>query len=174
MLLKRLYDTPAGWVRQVNTRSKETGQLVDSSKPEGACLNPPPFKGIAIGHTGIDAEQNFSERLVRGAVKEGWMTLSKGKLVLHSMTDDLSYAIKRGPGRFCSHCGCELDTDKDAQAHVASVHAGAKSPDAQNPAGYEKVDGYECVLAADQHKKYRSDGSPVHKFHRGAQAQKGA
>lgn len=165
MLLKRLYKTPEGWERKVNTR-KESGELVDPAQPEGVCLNPPPLDGVAIAHTGVDARQLFSTRLVEGAIGEGWMSLSKGKLTLHATSDDLVYAVKRVPGHYCSHCVAKLEGEQAAKEHVAAAHAGVPSPDKNNPAGYEKLNGYDCELDSAQHVKYRSLGKPVYKFHR--------
>jgi hypothetical protein len=168
MLLKRLHSRPEGWERKVNLRQAD-GQLVDPTKPEGVCLNPPPLAGVAVAHTGVDAEQNFSERLVTLAIAEGWVSISKGKLVLHSVSEDLRYTINRAPGFYCTHCGEKQDSAEAAKAHIAAAHAGKPSPDRTNPAGYEKVNSYECVLDSEQHSRLRSSGTPVHRFHRAKQ-----
>jgi len=148
MLLKRIYRKPEGWEAKRDAK--------------GNLLNPPPLDHIAVKHTGTHAEQNFSTQLVEAAVTEGWMTLGQGKLTVHGKPEDLVYKIRRAPGHYCCHCGMKLP---DAAAfaapgatngmrHVADAHAGKKSPDAGNPAGYCRINHYECVLAAEQHKKF--------------------
>jgi len=171
MLLKRIYQKPPGWEAKRNVRRTEggprgqhAGELIDPSKPEGELLNPPPIAHVEIRHTGTHAEQNFSTSLVEAAVADGWMTLGRGKLTVHGKPEDLVYTIKRGPGHYCCHCGERLP---DAAAfvapkvtggmqHVAAVHAGEKSPDEGNPAGYCRLNHYECVLDAKQHEKFNA------------------
>jgi hypothetical protein len=165
MQLQRLYSFPEGWKREANLRQAD-GTLIDPSKPEDACLNPPPFAGVAVAHTGVDAAQNFSERLVNAAIAEGWMSISRGKLVLHAASEDLSYTVTRTPGVYCAHCGEKQESAEAAKAHIAAAHADKKSPDASNPAGYEKLNGFECVLDSEQHARLRSIGKPVYRFHR--------
>jgi hypothetical protein len=41
-----------------------------------------------------------------------------------------------------------------ARAHIAQAHAGKPSPDASNPAGYERVNGYECMLGEAAQAKF--------------------
>ena len=154
MLLKRIYDTPEGWERKLNLRGTD-GALADPAKPEGVCLNPPPLAYVALAHTGIAPEQNFSKSLVEGAIAEGWATLAKGKLVLHVQPEDLVYAVTRMPGRYCCHCGARQDDEKGARAHIVAAHAGKASPDKSNPAGYAVTNAYECVLEPALHEKHR-------------------
>lgn len=133
MLLKRIY-------------SNETGK-------------PPKLDHIVVKHTGVSVEQNFSRRLVEGAVAEGWMTLSRGKIIVHAKPEDLVYTVKRAPGHYCVHCGEKLDSDTNGQGarkHVAEKHAGAKSPDPQWPHGYAVTNAFECVLDEKQHAKFKA------------------
>ncbi len=174
MLLKRFYKTPLDWVKQINDRmvvrdangapvidppTKEVvTRLVDPSKPQGACLNPPPLDYVSCAHTGVSPEQNFSAGLINAALSEGWATISKGVLTLHVVPEDLIYTIKRMPGRYCCHCGEKLPDDSTgelARGHVATAHPGAESPDPSNPAGYCMTSAYECVLDAAQHERFR-------------------
>jgi hypothetical protein len=162
MLLKRIYDKPAGWERQANARRTD-GKLADPAKPEGACLNPPPFKHIEVKHTGTNPEQNFSDRLVSAGLAEGFISLSKGKLTLHGKPEDLNYTVKRIPGYYCCHCAAALPDAGRLVApgvtagmqHIADAHQGKDSPDAGNPAGYCRINHYECVLDSTQHEKFR-------------------
>jgi len=114
---------------------------------------------IELRHTGTSAEQNFSRRLVEGAVSEGWMTLSRGKIILHAKPEDLTYTIKRGPGHYCLHCGEKIESDAlgaAARAHMAEKHDGMESPDRHWPAGYMVTHAFECVLDDKQHEKFKA------------------
>lgn len=119
----------------------------------------PKLKHIEVKHTGVSAEQNFSRRLVEQGVAAGWMTLSKGKLVLHVKPEDLTYTIMRTPGHYCLHCGEVLTSDslgEAARLHIAAKHADAKSPDAQWPHGYYVTHAYECALDIAQQEKFKA------------------
>jgi hypothetical protein len=135
--------------------------------PKGELVTPPQLDHVEVKHTGTKAEQNFSESLVRNGVAGGFVTLGKGRLVLHVKPEDLVYAIKRVPGYYCCHCGVALP---DAGAfvsvshlpgvtvgmqHVADAHGKAKSPDPGNPSGYCRLNHYETTLEAKQHEKFR-------------------
>jgi hypothetical protein len=86
---------------------------------------------VQCWHTGVRPEQNFSDRLVKSAIAEGWMTLSKGKLILHCKPQDLEYTINRTPGRY------DLGNGK-----------------------YEVIHQYECVLNTKQHDAFKFQGKP--------------
>jgi len=125
---------------------------------------------VEVWHTGVDAKQSFSERLVNAAVAEGWMTLSKGQILVHAQDPvaqkpvDLAYKVLQRPGRYCLHCGIKLDDDATgslARKHVAEKHSKAKSPDASNPAGYEMLKEFYCELDAAQHEKFKFKGTLV-------------
>lgn len=149
MLIKRHYSFPEGW----EPKRDERGEL----------LNPPPISHMEVKHTGASAEQHFSTTLVEAGVSQGFISAGKGRLVLHAKPEDLHYTVKRGPGHYCCHCGESLP---DAAAfvspgvtagmqHVAAMHPGKASPDAGNPAGYERLHHYDCVLDKALHEKYR-------------------
>lgn len=78
---------------------------------------------IEVKHTGTQEQQNFSDTLVMHALREGWMSIAGGVLTLHAQPEDLRYTITRVPGKY----------------------------PADNPAGYEVIHCYECVLDAEQH-----------------------
>lgn len=162
MILKRFYKMPPDWVRNVNVRGGD-GALKDQAKPEGVTLNQPPLDYVSLGHTGTDAHQNFSTRLVAAAVKEGWMKIGDGtEIVMGVYPETLFYKVLRKPGRYCLHCKEKLPDDERglfAQAHIAEKHAGVPSPDKSNPAGYEVLNGFECVLDEGQHKRFRCKGA---------------
>lgn len=111
---------------------------------------------ISLAHTGIHAEQNFSVGLVTHGITEGWITIDGDTLKLRAVPEDLLYTIKRHPGRYCEHCGEKLtddDSGEMARLHVAMHHKDAPAPQG-NPAGYVKINHFECVLAAEQHEKF--------------------
>lgn len=97
MLLKRHYDTPVGWIKQVDER--------------GTCLNPPPLSHLEVKHTGAAREQHFSVDLVAAGLAEGWMSIRDGVLTLHAQPEPLRYQILRVPGKYPSTtepCGYEV------------------------------------------------------------------
>jgi len=124
-------------------------RLYDTSDPKA-----PKIVGVSVKHTGVKPAQTFSSRLVSRAVAEGWMSLGKGRLVLHAKEGDLVYTVLRASGLYCCHCGAMLPNEHDARAHVAATHGAKKSPDANNPSGYRAVDGYETTLDEAAHKKF--------------------
>lgn len=164
MLLKRHYKVPDGWQPERNTRDAD-GRLKDASRREGDILNEPELDYIEVKHTGVHAEQNFSERLVQDGVKRGYITLSRGVLTLHGEPEDLDYKIARTPGFYCCHCGVEipdagLRTPEDSSItigtrHVRQEHGDKESPDPSNPSGYRRINHYEVVLDHGQHARYR-------------------
>jgi len=175
MLLKRIYDKPKGWERKANVRGAD-GKLADPTKPEGACLNTPPLAHLEIKHTGTSPEQNFSDRLIAAGLAEGFISLAKGKLTLHGKPEDLNYTVKRLPGYYCCHCGASLPDAGRMVApgvtagmqHVAEAHAGKKSPDESNPAGYRRINAFECALDSKQHEKFRLKRAEPQRTRKGA------
>lgn len=189
MRLERVYKKPEGWKPVRNAFVDAEGKalnalsldhalrlgvlmkLEDPTRPYGALLNPPPIERVRVIHTGTSAEQTFSERLVRAGVAEGFMTLGKGKLILHTVEDqpDLEYSIRRTPGWYCCHCGQALESANAEFApgvsygtqHVVTQHPGIKSPDSENPSGYERLNGYETVLDEALHAKFNAQAQGV-------------
>lgn len=165
MLLKRHYRFPEGWQPKRNVRDPDTGKLVDPTQPEGELLNAPPVHRVSLKHSGVRAAQNFSTRLVEGGIAQGWITLGQGKLVMHTPDgeDDLEFTVERGPGYYSAFTHEPIaDANRVVSAgltlgmqFVQAKHPGEKSPDASNPSGYYRLNHYECVLNAVQHKKYR-------------------
>lgn len=162
MLLKRIYDTPEGWVRKTNDRQPD-GKLVDPAKPEGACLNPPPLAYVGLINTGTTPEQNFSKGLIERAGTEGWAKIDGDRLILNVVPEPLVYAILRRPGCYCCHCGELLAAGGEvARQHIAEHHPDEASPDRENPAGYRITDAYECRLDAGQHARFKAvPGRPL-------------
>jgi hypothetical protein len=157
MLLKRHFAKPDGWQPQKNLRLPN-GQLMVPSLGEGDCLNPPPLAHVELKHTGATAQQKFSEDLIAAALREGWARFDGAVLILDVKPEPLRYAVLRTPGRYCLHCAERLpDNDaggEQARAHVAEKHAGEKSPDPSNPAGYEAIHCYECELDSALHARH--------------------
>ena len=87
--------------------------------------------------------QRFSVDHVMAGVLDGYMTLAKGRLVIHHTGGDIVYRIRRTPGTFCCHCRRRLDRGPAAAKHVIDNHAGQKSPDKTNPSGYEVLNAIE-------------------------------
>lgn len=133
---------------------------------------------VALIHTGTHAEQNFAPQMVEQGQREGWLKLDGKKLTLLVRPEPLVYTIKRGPGRYCLHCDVQLaDDDRGvlARQHVSTKHPGERSPDPAVPAGYVKLNHYETVLEAAQHKRFKAKpGVPLTVQHVAAQLKKGA
>lgn len=103
----------------------------------------PRVSGVKILRAG--PRQNLSPRFIEGGVAEGWLSMGKGKVVLHGEDGDVVYRMERIPGYYCCHCGRKLDDGPGGQVHVAAAHKGTKSPDPSNPAGYRRDNFYACV-----------------------------
>lgn len=129
---------------------------------------------VQVKHTGANAAQNLSTGLVADAVAAGWMRIDGATLTMVAEPEDLVYRIERGPGYYCCHDGKPIPISDlareerlrsgigrlsaaEALAYLAAHgFAGKASPDAANPAGYQVIDHYECVLAAEQHAKFKA------------------
>jgi len=112
---------------------------------------------VKVIHSGWTPHQNFSSGLVDAGLREGWISLSKGKITLHTRPEELIYTIDRTPGRYCCHCDEKLPDDATgemARSHVAAEHEGEKSPDPQNPSGYCMLNHYACTIAPELHKRW--------------------
>jgi len=118
----------------------------------------PELDYISLAHTGVSPEQNFSVKLVTEGLGMGIMEIVEDELIFHVHPEDLHFAIKRTPGRYCLHCGEKLTDDvggQMARLHIAMKHAGVPSPSASDPSGYVALNHFECVLNDEQHEKYR-------------------
>lgn len=158
MELKRQYHAE-GWQPQRNVRDS-AGRLPNPHRAEGVLLNPPPLSHIEIRHTGLQARQHFSERLVLRAIEEGWMAIRDGTLILYAEPENLEYNIMQVPGRYSCFDGTKLPDDEGntgalARQVIAQRHPGAVSPDPAHPAGYYRLNHYVCDLSAAQQDRYR-------------------
>lgn len=112
-------------------------------------LKAPVVSGIKIKSISADGKQKFTPKLVKIGQTEHWLSLAADKITVHADGGDVVFAIKKWPGRYCCHCGEKLPDDQTgeaARAHVATVHAGKKSPDEQNPSGYVMRNYYDCEV----------------------------
>lgn len=110
---------------------------------------------VDIIHTGVNPEQNFSTRLVAAALKEGWMEMKAGKIIIKAQPEDLVYTIVKDPGYYCCHDGEKMEDANMAKAYIEKNFPGVPSPDKSNPLGYMKINHYACVLDTAQHEKYK-------------------
>jgi hypothetical protein len=126
--------------------------------------------GVLVMHTGTTPEQNFSTDLVATAQAQGWMAIDGDKLKLKSACGaELLYTVRRTPGYYCCHDGAPIPisaagwmdprvASAEARAYLkANGFEGRPSPDAGNPAGYCRINAYECVLDASQHEQFKID-----------------
>lgn len=113
-------------------------RLYDHSDPKN-----PKVRGVRVLRAG--AGWNISPDLLQRGAYEGWLSLAKGQVVLEAEGQALRYRVNRGPGYYCCHCGEAVDDGPSARAHIAAEHASQASPDPSNPAGYCRINHYECV-----------------------------
>ena len=109
--------------------------------------------GIQIKRFPTNGRQHLSEKIVAKGIAEGWLSINDETVTIHDQVGDLDMNILRKPGRYCCHCGEKLEDDdhlvksgEAARAHVVSMHKGKKSPDPENPAGYLKLNYFDCVV----------------------------
>jgi hypothetical protein len=131
-----------------NPRGMLIASLHDRRDPEPEKIRVPKVKILRLGH-----EQKFSPNEVFAGVMGGYITLARGRLVVHAATPgatarsetDVVFRIRRRPGLYCCHCGRGQASSLAAQNHVRANHSGVVSPDPQNPAGYEQLNALDCV-----------------------------
>ena len=113
-------------------------RLYDRSDPKQPKVN-----GVKVLRAG--KSQHFSPDFVARGHAQGWLTLRQNLIVVGKDRDAVTYRIRRMPGYYCCHCGRPVDDGGSARAHIEAEHPQKKSPDAQNPSGYERINYYDCV-----------------------------
>jgi len=154
MKLKRLFDWSAprrSWPKNVTARHEP---LV---APDGTVITEqitPPVRCVRLRTA--PERQHFSQGMVEGAMAEGWLAITRDRIVISSEDGPVAYDIERRPGRYCCHCGEKLADDDHtnpaspgalARQHVEAEHKGKKSPDPENRSGYCCIRYYDCVKA---------------------------
>jgi len=127
-------------IREVMTADPKTGETT--------------WSGIQLQSIPAGRRQHIPQKWIDKHVARGFATLDENKLTMHTIDGDMSFSIDHGPSRYCCHCGEALPNEDlepgghlipqgdprlgaAARAHVAEKHAGVKSPDPENPAGYK-------------------------------------
>ncbi len=90
--------------------------------------------------------QNFTQKFINRAMQDGFLTMSKGQIIIHGKPADLTYKIVRTPGYYCCFDHARMDGEKDANKYIESNFKGKDSPDTNNPAGYRKDNFFHCEL----------------------------
>lgn len=134
---------------------------------------------VVIGHTGNEPEQTLTSKLVTSGLADGWITINGDKLVMKAFPEHLVYTIKRGPGYFCCHNGQQIPVStialselyRTGQGRIAARecaeylakhgYTGKKSPDPKWPAGYGRIEAYDCVLEKKLHERYKASKDGV-------------
>jgi len=63
-------------------------------------------------------KQNFTQKFINRGVAEGFLSMEKGRIVLHT-DPELHYRIVRTPGMYCVFDDHPLDDEKAAMAYLA-------------------------------------------------------
>lgn len=117
---------------------------------------------VTVKHTGTGPEQNFSHRLVEDGVADGWIAVGASHLVIKTDGEPLRYELKRTPGYYCSSTSERIPVSAMAWAswrrgEIARSEAQAWLAKAgKAPTDYEVTNAYECVLAPEQHDRFRA------------------
>ena len=112
-------------------------RLYDSDKKDA--------KVIGVEVVRAKDRQHFSPNILQMGAAQGWLKQADGKITIGKDANAVTYKVMRGPGYYCCHCRKAMDDGASARAHIEAEHAGEKSPDQSNPAGYERTHYYDCV-----------------------------
>lgn len=117
---------------------------------------------VTVKHTGSSPEQNFSHRVVEDGVADGWIAVSPSQLVIKTDGEPLRYALKRTPGYYCLSTGERIPVSAMAWASPRRGELASReardwlSKAGKAPTDYEVTNAYECVLAPEQHDRFRA------------------
>lgn len=93
---------------------------------------------------------HFPTKLVDQAAEEGWLTIDPKvggeiRITTAEGEPDLVYTIERTPGWYCCFDMKRFPDGASARQYVQLAFAGKRSPDSNNPAGYERIHFYDAV-----------------------------
>ncbi len=91
-------------------------------------------------------KQNFTQKKIDQGVTDGFMTLSKGQIILHAKPADLIYKIIRAPGYYCCFDNSKHGGEAEARQYTKDKYAGEVCDDSNNPAGYRKDNFFHCEI----------------------------
>lgn len=123
-----------------------------------------PCTHMRVVHTGINAEQNFSTRFVKGGLTEGWLTRDGNTLLVKTDGEPLHYTILREPGYYCSSSGARIPLSESAAELLAedgNTRLSSKEAQAwlvangKPPGDYEVLMAWCCKLDSAQHDKLK-------------------
>ena len=93
----------------------------------------------------ISEKQNFSRKFIDKTLEEGFMSMNKGEIILHT-NPELTFKVIRVPGIYCCFTNKRLGDQKEARAYIKANYLDKESPDANNPEGYRHDAFYACQL----------------------------
>lgn len=120
---------------------------------------------VVVHHTGTSPEQNFSDRLVDAAVREGWIVISGEQLQVKTDGEPLRYQLLRRPGYYCKSSGEPIPVGLEAwlRFRLANDSTGSRAEAlawlaAHGKAAddYDITTAYHGVLDAAQHARHRA------------------
>ena len=99
----------------------------------------------------LTKEWRPSKVIIQQGVAEGWASLGKGVITLHTAEDqpDIEFDILRAPGIYSCFDGKRFASVKEAQEALEPLLEESQSPDPDNPAGYLHTTSFECVVTDD-------------------------
>ena len=109
----------------------------------------PVLTGISLSRMPNTGIQRLTQKLIDKTVQDGFMTLSKGKVIFHTVDGDVAFNIVRVPGYYCCFTNKQLGDQKEARKYIEANFKGKASPCKNNPAGYRKDNFYTCELIAE-------------------------
>lgn len=90
--------------------------------------------------------QNFTQKFINRGMQDGFLTMSKGEIIIHAQPKDLTYKIVRVPGYYCCHDDAPVANEREAREYIEKNHKGKECDDPNNPSGYRKDNFYHCEL----------------------------
>ncbi len=97
-------------------------RIFDTSDPEN-----PKLLGVRL-KANPGQYQKFSPEFISKAASDGFCSVVRGKIIIHTEQGDVVYRVSRSPGVYCCHCGRPQDSASEAMKHLVRAHAKEGGP----------------------------------------------